>query len=175
MSNSTEENLNTKLFVGIDPGLSGGISGIDADGILIFKKVTPIIYGKDTKRIYDIPGMISIFKTFQSRIKIICLEKTQAFPGKQGASSTHSIGKGGGLWEGIIATLEIPYSIVGPRSWQREIFRDMNHIDSKQASLLACQRLFPNESWLATERSRRPHDGLTDAACLAEYGRRIYR
>ena len=163
-----------KLFLGIDNGLDGGIVGIDDDGLCSFKKTMPTVLGKGSKRAYDIPDMISTVKTFKERIRIVVLEKSQAFPG-QGRTSAWSTGHGQGIWEGIIMTLDVPCSVIGPKTWQREIFRDMNFTDTKQASLLACQRLFPGESWLATERSRLPHDGLTDAACLAEYGRRIYR
>ena len=166
--------MENKLYLGIDNGLDGGIVGIDGDGHCSFKKIMPTISGRDSKRIYDIPAMISTLTVFKERIRMVILEKSQAFPG-QGRTSAWSTGHGQGIWEGIIMTLNIPCSIVGPQSWQRVIFRDMNFTETKQASLLACQRLFPNESWLATERSRRPHDGLTDAACLAEYGRRIYR
>ncbi len=45
--------------------------------------------------------------------------------------------------------------------------------DTKAMSLVAAQRIFPNESFLATERSSVPHDGLVDAALICEFGKRM--
>jgi len=43
---------------------------------------------------------------------------------------------------------------------------------TKAMSKSAAQRLFPKESFLKTKRCTVMHDGLTDAALIAEYIRR---
>lgn len=40
------------------------------------------------------------------------------------------------------------------------------------ASIKKAQELFPDVSLLASDRCKRPHDGLADALLIAEYGRR---
>lgn len=45
---------------------------------------------------------------------------------------------------------------------------------SKAASALVAQRLWPGVDWRASARCSKPHDGLTDAACIAEWGRRRF-
>jgi hypothetical protein len=46
--------------------------------------------------------------------------------------------------------------------------------DTKQRSIIAAKRLFPEVSLRRTERSRKDDDGISDAILLAEYGRRIH-
>jgi hypothetical protein len=70
------------------------------------------------------------------------------------------------------ATLDL----VQPKKWQADIWANVDKIyktgkkiDTKKTSLMAAKRLFPNESFLATSRSRVPHDGIVDAALIAQY------
>jgi hypothetical protein len=44
--------------------------------------------------------------------------------------------------------------------------------DTKQRSVIAAQRLFPNVSLLPTPRCKKPSDGIADALLIAEWGRR---
>jgi len=56
--------------------------------------------------------------------------------------------------------------------WHPEI---LGRIPKGQAKALAKAKvaeLWPDESWLPSERASVPHDGLIDAALIAEYGRR---
>lgn len=45
--------------------------------------------------------------------------------------------------------------------------------ESKAYALAKAADLWPDEDWTATERAKIPHDGMIDAALIAEYGRRI--
>lgn len=42
-------------------------------------------------------------------------------------------------------------------------------VDTKATSLLAAKRLFPDETFLATQRSKVPHDGIVDAVLIGLY------
>jgi hypothetical protein len=44
--------------------------------------------------------------------------------------------------------------------------------ETKRAASELARRLWPDESFFATERCKTPHDGLVDAALIAEYARR---
>ena len=44
--------------------------------------------------------------------------------------------------------------------------------NTKAAALNVAKQIFPAETWLKSERCTKPHDGMIDAALLAEYGRR---
>lgn len=43
--------------------------------------------------------------------------------------------------------------------------------DTKPRALAKALQLWPGETFLASERCRVPHDGMIDAALIAEYGR----
>jgi crossover junction endodeoxyribonuclease RuvC len=157
-------------YIGIDNGLDGGVVVIDETGMVIEKHVTPVLAEGKGKRAYDVPGMVRILEAHSVTQSFVFLERAQAMP-KQGVSSTFSIGFGFGLWQGLLYSLRFPHAIVGPRQWQDEMFLGIDKSNTKRASALVASRLSPGTDWRATERSRVPHDGLTDAFCIAEYGR----
>lgn len=127
----------------------------------------PIIEGEKTE--YDIDAICSLFISWRPVLTV--LEKAQAFPG-QGVSSMFSIGKGFGIMMGLLTSQKLPFTIVGPKTWQKEILRDLNH-DTKQASKLFAQRSAPEVDWRGTQRSKIIHDGKTDSYCMAVYAKKL--
>lgn len=160
----------SKIIIGVDNGLDGGIVGLSLDGKVVINEIMPTIDG-EKKRTYDIPSMVRVLRGLE--VGAAYLERAQAMPG-QGVSSMFSIGYGFGLWQGLMTALEIPFVVVGPKAWQKVIFEGVDKTDTKKASALVAQRLHPEIDWRATERCRTIHDGKTDAYGIAEYGRREY-
>jgi crossover junction endodeoxyribonuclease RuvC len=161
------------MFIGIDPGKSGALAFLYTDGI-VETHLCPTLAGKKSKRLYDVARMVEIItirKGFTPDAFCV-LEQAQPMPG-QGVTSMFSIGEGFGLWKGILAALCIPYQIVHPWTWQKVILRDIGGT-GKQRAILAAGRLFPKVNLRATEKCRKPHDGIADSLLLAEYARRIY-
>ena len=159
-----------KITIGIDNGLDGGIVALDPEGSVMFKEVMPVIGSKGKgKRAYNVAEMANLLRGLE--IGHVYLEAAQAMP-KQGVSSTFSIGFGFGIWQGILSALQVRYTVVRPQDWQNSVFAGMDRSDTKRASAIVAARLAPHVDWRASERSRLPHDGLTDAFCIAEYGRR---
>lgn len=161
------------VIVGIDNGLDGGIVVLK-DGKVEERWVMPTIGTTGSKRVYDTNEMCDMMHRVrelagEGLLPHVFLENAQAFPG-QGVSSTFSTGFGFGLWQGILSALSIPFTVVRPQAWQKVMFEGINHKDTKQASAVIASRLLPGVDWKASERSRTPHDGLTDAACIALYG-----
>jgi crossover junction endodeoxyribonuclease RuvC len=163
----------SRLIIGIDNGLDGAIIGLNVDGAVVMKEVMPTVgLHQKGKRAYDLPAMALLLHGIED--VHVYLERAQAMPG-QGVSSTFSIGYGYGAWQGILTALQMPFTIVGPREWQKVMFEGVDKTDTKKASALIARRLQPGTDWRASERARTPHDGLTDAYCIAEYGRRKER
>ena len=163
-------NENT-TYIGIDNGLSGAIAFYKPATNNMIALPMPIIKTKKAKGMkteYDVPQIIALLKQY-SDTKLVILEKAQAFPG-QGSVSMFSIGKGFGIMEGILAALGLSYQIIHPKSWQKKVFEGIAHKDTKQASVLTAQRLFPNVSFKTSERATKVSNGLTDAALMAYYG-----
>ena len=156
-------------YIGIDPGLRGGIALIQ-DNKKIVVIPMPLIGPKD----YDVQIMSSIFLVMkESGIPILAtIEKQQAMPG-QGLSSTLKTGIGFGLLIGLLTALEIPFQVIPPQKWQKNLFVGLPvKQDTKDKSAIIAKRLFPGVDFKRTDRCTTLSDGLTDAACIAEYGRR---
>lgn len=154
------------IIVGVDPGLSGGIVAMENSTIFL-KKVMPII--STPKREYDINKIVDIFKIINKHnIDLVMIEKQQVRP-VSGKRACFMTGGGYYLLRGILAALEIPYELTTPQAWMKEL-----QINSKEGkgSIMFCMNKYPKEDFTATERSRKSHDGLTDATCIALYGER---
>lgn len=156
------------IYLGIDPGLDGGIAFLEDGGKIAVAK-TPTIGGKE----YDIQGMKTLLVVVSKKASIATIENQIAMPG-QGLTSTLQTGKGFGIWLGLLAGMEIPYQVVSARQWQVKLFTGVKaSLDTKDKSEVIAKRLFPTTDFRKSERAFVANDGLTDAACIAEYGRRM--
>ena len=64
---------------------------------------------------------------------------------------------------------EIPYQLVRPQKWQKQLFQGMIVKDTKIASAEWCKRKYPKYDFRRTQRCKIPHDGKTDSCCIANY------
>ncbi len=162
-------------IAGIDIGKDGAIVVIDGKGNLIRKTVTPKI-GNELDYVE--------FSKFMEGVDMCVIEEVHAIFGSS-AKATFSFGQVFAAPQAICAAMKIPYSLVQPKIWQREMFEGIPAMfrpkkpkqkkptrDTKGMALLASSRLFPNLDLTPTERSKKPHDGIVDALLIAEYGRR---
>jgi hypothetical protein len=159
-------------ILGIDPGLSGGLVLLDS-GKPVVRQIMPVIEikkAKGTKREYDISTIAMMIRQMQPEQAVIELQ--HAMPG-QGGVSMFSIGLGYGILRGLVAGLTIPYSIVHAKTWGKVMFADCAKQDTKAMSAVICGRLWPDIDWRASERCKKAHEGMTDAALIAEFGRRM--
>jgi len=160
--------MNNKTYCGIDNGLSGGIAVIEGKKVLELLTM-PTVQATDTRGEYDVHAIVEILTRHSDATVVI--EKAHAMP-KLGTVSAFSFGKLYGMMIGITAALKMPYTIVHAKTWQKEMFRDLNSENTKQASVIIAKQLYPDQSFLATERSKKPHDGLTDSLLIATFGQR---
>lgn len=153
-------------FIGIDPGLSGAIAILTSDNPIIL--ATPVI----DKEI-DVARIIQFLyeNEVNERNSIAHIEKVGAFP-KQGVVSMFRFGFVTGIMHGVFRTLKIPLFIVTPQSWKKEILVDTDK--SKQAAINWCLRSYPGVNLFSTMKSKIHDNGMADALCLAEYGKRKY-
>jgi hypothetical protein len=156
-------------FAGIDLGKSGGIVIIE-NGDIIFKTIMPVITSTKKSSEYDVGKIVDIFKDYHPDITYI--EKPLLHP-MSGKKSYQETGIAFGLFRGILSALKLSYDIISPQRWQKNIFAGMNYKDTKQASIMLARRYCPEINWLATERSIKYHDGMTDAFCIALYCKRL--
>jgi crossover junction endodeoxyribonuclease RuvC len=153
------------IFIGIDPGKTGGIAVLGT-GITTTTFPIPLVGDEiDLRRIYE---KLHYYRLHSYEVDVY-IEKVGAMP-KQGVTSMFSFGFTTGALHGIIASLGFPRFLVTPQAWKKEILVGTDK--DKNAAIEFCRRAFPNVSLLATERSKVCHNGMADALCIAEYGRR---
>lgn len=144
-------------YIGIDPGKSGALAIITCWGN---GKVDYIVQPFDATQYVKLLGEHSVNV-------VVCVEKVNAMPG-QGVTSMFNFGHNLGFIEGVLQANDIPYQLVPPQKWKKEF-----SLSSDKAKCIeVCQKLFPTVSLMATERSRKPNDGMAEALLMAEYARR---
>ena len=151
------------IWIGVDPGKNGGYA-------LISKSETgQAVFAYPWDDNFFAMEMASLMQ-FKEHGIVAAVEKVGAMPG-QGVTSMFNFGKSAGYIEGVLSALGIPYQLVPPAKWKKEfslIGKD------KQASIMACHRLFPELDLKRTERCRTDSDGKAEATLLAEYARRHF-
>lgn len=153
-----------KAFLGIDPGLKGGLA------IIRGQEVTVVPMPANGAEL-DLNAIKSFIST-HGPIDFAVIEKVGAMP-KQGSVSGFKFGKVAGMLEAMVVAFGIPYSLVRPQEWQKQMLQGTNSKDdTKTRGIQVCGRVFPSVSLLATSRSYVPHDGMSDALLMAEYCRR---
>jgi len=164
------------VFVGIDPGLDGGILALNEAGDILDKWIIPTITmkkGKKNKTEIDLVSLNDIFIKLKSYQKVkVFLEAVHAMP-KQGVSSSFNFGKVFGYLEGMLTAYRFPYVLVTPQCWTKEIHAGLSkELDPKSRSLVIFNREYSNLDLRANSRCRNQHEGLLDSLFIAEYGRR---
>ena len=162
-------------FIGIDPGLSGAIAVITDYAQAIHDAPTlEIKSGKKIRHRYNVAEIVRILKQVrdESHLKLIpvevWLEDVHAMPG-QGVTSMFSMGRGLGMYEGIVQALEMPLNFISPITWKKKMMDGQGK--EKSAAVYRAQQLFPNAQ-LTTARGRLL-DGRAESLLIAEYGRRL--
>ena len=155
------------ICVGIDIGVSGAIAVLfDSGDVHIEDMPTIVVSGSKTKTEVNPVPLARIMRTLRAEHKDlhVVAEVVHAFP-KQGVVSVFNFGRSAGVTHGILAALQIPYTLVQPARWKAAIMAGMGK--EKEASVVRALQLFPGlESKLITERGRKI-DGRADALLMA--------
>lgn len=163
-------------FAGIDPGKSGAVVILHEDNS-ITSFIVPIIGTKEVDR-KELSRIIR--EELGTENILVGLEDVHSIVGTA-AAANFQFGWIKGLKEGLLSAYGVPHVLVAPKTWQKIIWSGIPNMkkpngknDTKSMTLLAMQRFFPNESFLATERSKVPHEGIIDAAAIAKYMQIVY-
>lgn len=173
--------------LGVDNGLSGAIVRVDAVGRIVSKQVTPTEKresGKTVRMVYDLRAIrelaLALGREHAAWTRgepgkfqlLVALEKSQPLPAKmRGGQGDFSTGYGFGMWCAFFAAFNVPYILVPAQTWQVKMLAGVAGTDSKERSIAKARQVQPSVDWRATEKSKNPHSGLTDAFWLAEFGR----
>lgn len=172
------------LYVGIDPGLLGAYAAIDGNGTIVSYLKTP----RDGKSgTVDFAGVWGWFKSLslpRFTSATVVLEDVHPLPGVSARSTwTFSENKGMNLMLAWFLCYEfysnVRFRLITPKHWQKATWDLGDRVekdgkcDTKATSLNAARRIWPGESFLASEKSKKPDDGIVDALLIAEAARRL--
>ncbi len=182
--------------MGVDPGLSGGIAVIglpgkfrDADAVSAIKMPVQSRFTGKGSEVHskaawefirscrgDEGGNLESIGLFV----IECVGNMPKHRGeggesmKQGATSMFNFGDGFGKIRSIVDLFDLRVEYPLPQKWQKMVLPAKGRTgNTKAAAISFVQRRYPEVSLLASPRCRTPHNGIADAVCLAEYGRRL--
>ena len=158
-----------RTIIGIDPGSKGFICA-ENEG----KRVYLSIADNDRNRI---AGFIRAVADDNESV-VAVMEEVHAVFGSS-AKATFNFGEIFGFLRGVIIACGIPYHLVQPKDWQKEIwinadkvYKSGKTIDTKATSINAAARLFPDIDFRRTGLCKGIDDNKVDATLITEYGRR---
>jgi hypothetical protein len=161
-------NESMRVFIGIDNGLTGGIVAINQRSEIVKAWVMPT-RGKTKGNEVDAETVAMFFDEWKQDEITAILET----PGKHspGVQALCSMWDSYGAIRGVLETRGYRHHRITPQAWQKKMMPGCAKGDTKPSALAKARQLWPQQNWTATERSTKPHEGLIDAALIAEYAR----
>ncbi len=167
--------MTEKIYMGIDPGLSGGIAIIENTVPLVVMEMMITTNGE-----IDVIRLRKELRKILRQVDHCYIEKSQPMP-QQSANSTFNYGKGYGMIRALLDISAVPYQEIAPLKWKREyslVNKGKNKPKKKKASIKAesiavARKLFPKlpDETFITPRGRMK-DGVAEALLIAEFCRR---
>ena len=173
-----------KVYIGIDPGLDGGIAILPSimDTSKKHTWVTPTILNKG-KRIYDYKAVYDIINMFMYEANwkgMILIEDTPFVPikGVKGVqfslTAIRSLSEFVGMVKGLCIAEDWSYDTISAKTWQKDLFAHKSG-DTKLLSIQFCESVYPQlKPFTKSDRATKPHHGMCDALCIAHYAKNHY-
>ncbi|WP_421901278.1 hypothetical protein [Maridesulfovibrio sp.] len=144
-----------KAVIGIDPGKTGAMALLSAEGDLEIQ---------DWVDAPTVSGKLLEWRSFY-QITNVGLERVHSMPG-QGVSSTFKLGENFGIWQGLLLAYGLPFETITPQTWMKS-YSMVKKVRNDKPSLTVARQLFP-----AAPLERKKDHGRADALLLAEHVRR---
>lgn len=167
-----------KNYIGIDPGLNGGICVIE-NGRILDKIEMPNIHGKDI----DYCELFDFLEKHSKGITYCVIEKVHGMA-HWGIKNNFNFGGYFEATKAIVKILQIPFTEVSSKKWQKPMFEGVRRVvakdgklDTKKTADIAVKKIFPSEDFRhsnATARAKKSHDGIVDATLIALYASRNF-
>ena len=152
--------MKQKIWVGIDPGKTGGVSWINEDESEYKSFYTPENNNMMANLLRDLHCDYKIVKVTIEDIPVMALV---------GKTPYGKLKFNEGLWNGIIASLSLPLYQVKPVKWQTFFFGQKKKGEKRNTKKLSrsnAMRMFPDEDF-----SKVKDDGKSDSILICKYGK----
>jgi hypothetical protein len=159
------------ITIGIDNGLTGGMVAVSDHRASIIGMTVMPVKGKAKGNEVDSERVFLFLMQWPRKDITVILET----PGKHspGVMALCSMWDSYGAIRSILETRGYRHHRIAPQTWQRVVLGNVEKGQTKPAALSRSKQLWPDESFLATAKSTKPHDGLIDAALIAYYGTKL--
>jgi hypothetical protein len=147
------------VLLGVDPGLTGAVAGLNEDGSFSFVADLPVIRDLKLAWIDGRALQSTVTSALVGRQAHAVIERVWSMP-KQGVSSTFQFGVGFGSLLSVFQVMQISLELVTPGTWKK--FHGLGR--DKNASLYKARLLYP-----AAELHLAKHDGRAEALLIARY------
>jgi len=153
-------------ILGIDPGMKGGWAVLDGYGHVVGVGIFPLTDKKvDYEKLFnEIEAQSGLFECSKF------IERPIPMP-KQNSRSTATAFEGFGIIKGMIKGYGVWPTEIPPRNWKKMIKEEGFPTKGKEGSFAFVEKHFPHVN-LVPSGCRKPSDGIADALCIAEFGRR---
>ena len=169
-----------KAYLGIDVGSKGFIS-MQKDGLWTH-------YSIEDNDLYQLSNIMREIREQNDDIACV-IEDVHAIFGSS-AKATFAFGFNKGYLIGLLAANRIPYTLIQPKEWQKEMWGNSDmvvnykevtikgkktskkEVNTKQTSINCAKRLFPTMDFRKSERSKKIDDNKVDSVLMCEYARR---
>ena len=150
-------------LVACDPGKNGALFALGTRSNSYAYLTMPLV-GR------DIDGRTIMDWLQKMQPSVIVVEHSQAISGVTSTTSAFAFGKNFGVVLGIVQVSGFPFVQVKPRVWQKEVFTGTDpELKPKERAAIAAYRLYPDFDFkLGNTRAKKPHDGVIDAALIAQ-------
>ena len=168
--------MSNKCYMAIDPGSKGFIV-TQCNGEFSF-------YSIEDNDLYQLSEIMAKIRNTYSNL-VCVIEDVHSVFGSS-AKSTFNFGFNKGYLIGLLAANKIPYVLVQPKTWQKEIWTNPDmvvnykkvtikgkeitkkEVDTKNTSINAAKRLFPHIDFRKSERCKNLDDNKVDATLMSE-------
>lgn len=171
------------MYVGIDPGKSGGLAIIDPN------RDPVVTHYPMPSSPQDLWAILDEKLELESYVAHIVIEKVRSSP-QMGVVSAFTFGRGYGVLLGVIATLDTPYKEETPQAWQKALripprkkgklvykkgeygkkrVGEETKAQFKERLRVKAQQLFPKLSIWKEPRSKGKQLAICDALLIAAY------
>jgi len=159
------------IYIGIDNGISGGSCAISAShGKIIGFDKMPVKKSRSANEVDVRAFHLWVTEITGGNLSnaIYILEEPggskSAKAAKSMAGSFHSL-------RGFFETKFLRWERITPQQWQKTMLPGCKSGETKKRAFSKASELWPEEDFVL-KGCRTPHDGIIDAALIAEYGRR---
>ncbi len=159
-------------YLGIDNGLTGGLVALPSypAGSLLAQLPMPTLAARKGREI-DLAAIWQWIDQLGDRTRLtVAIEEPG---GSRNARACASMAGSFHALRALCVLKKLRWHRLTPQSWQKVLLPGCAPGDTKPRALAAARQLWPTETFLATPRSTKPHEGLLDAALIAEHARRL--